>query len=267
MRNSTPLSARLLDSVSWMKNSFQNRSARSNGGTEHSPLEENLEGVLYCTCHRWRGVSFGKCRHIVLGLLLLCTSSFMSCEEEVPPVYDEEIINASSANHLLNNALITLYDTSRVKATIQAEWTRVFDNIKETHFENDVVVEFFSSETGERVSRLTSDSLIIQDKTRDMTARGNVKVFADSSQTTMTTQLLLWNDSRQKLVSPVYVKVVSPTETVEGIGFESDKNLENYVFYKVKAIQQSSQFTTRSTNNEKTSLLHSGELEDEYDEE
>jgi lipopolysaccharide export system protein LptC len=47
------------------------------------------------------------------------------------------------------------------------------------------------------------------------------------------TQKLLWNNKTQKVYSDVLVRINTPTETIEGIGFESDQSLKNYKIYKV----------------------------------
>jgi LPS export ABC transporter protein LptC len=47
------------------------------------------------------------------------------------------------------------------------------------------------------------------------------------------TQKLLWNNKTQRVSTDLYVKITTPKEEVEGIGFESDQMLKNYTIFKV----------------------------------
>ena len=70
-----------------------------------------------------------------------------------------------------------------------------------------------------------------------MIAMGNVVVVSDSNNTTITTSLLKWNNDTRKLTSDRYVKIISPEQEIEGIGFESDETLKNYTIYKVVCLR------------------------------
>lgn len=96
-----------------------------------------------------------------------------------------------------------------------------------------VIVDFFSVTSGKRVARLTADSAIVDDRTMNMIAIGNVVVYSDSSRTTLSTPRLLWENTREMLSSTEDVKIVTPKETILGTGFESNQYLTNYRIYKV----------------------------------
>ncbi len=135
---------------------------------------------------------------------------------------------------------VTVYflDSSLTKAILKAGRTRVFQKRFETILDEGLEVQFFSTESGERVSHLTADSAIVDDRSKNIVARGNVVIIADSSGTKLETAVLHWNNKTRKLYSDEYVKITSKTETLEGWGFESDENLSNYKIYKVTGIKR-----------------------------
>ena len=70
-----------------------------------------------------------------------------------------------------------------------------------------------------------------------MTAEGGVVVVSDSG-TTVTTEKLYWDNKRRKVHSDLFVRVVSPREIIQGVGFEADENLDNYTIYKTSGSQK-----------------------------
>ena len=50
------------------------------------------------------------------------------------------------------------------------------------------------------------------------------------------TSKLLWKNKTQKVYSDVFVRITTPKEIIEGIGFESDQNLTNYKIYQVSGV-------------------------------
>ena len=79
---------------------------------------------------------------------------------------------------------------------------------------------------------LTAQSATVDDITKNMTARGNCVVVSDSG-TTLTTEVLQWDNRRRKIHSDQFVRIVSPKEILQGYGFEADQNLNDYVIYRI----------------------------------
>lgn len=171
----------------------------------------------------------------ILPYILLASMILFSCsEDKVEPVKDTpaEALE-TQPDQISTDVKITFVDSSVVKARLKANKARVFTKLQKTYLDGDMVVEFLSQYTGERVSILTADSAEIDDKTKDMTARGNVIVFSDSTFTKLETTTLNWDNGTRLFHSKEYVVITSPTETTRGYGFESDQNLKNYKIFKV----------------------------------
>ncbi len=166
------------------------------------------------------------------GLLL------SACHNSGPATRSADDPFLTSPTHLSYNVKVRFADSSRIKATLQAGVAYLFEDARETTFGGSVVVDFYSMESGQRLARMTSDSANVDDRTNNMTAIGNVRVLSDSTGTTLTTQRLLWENHSQLLKSMEYVKIISPSEIIEGSGFVSDRFLKSYRIFNVSGVQQ-----------------------------
>jgi LPS export ABC transporter protein LptC len=164
--------------------------------------------------------------------MVLLFVSVMSCERESSAgliILDTQ----DSASHSSTNPTIQFMDSSYLRANIRAAWAKMYDKRGETLLGGGINVEFYAKPSRVLASILTADSARIDDKSKDMTASGNVVVTAQGSLTTVKTSVMQWDSSRQVLHSSAFVDIRSPYELLQGYGFESDANLQHYTIYKV----------------------------------
>lgn len=173
-----------------------------------------------------------KRRHIALCCILLLY--LVSCEK-TSNAGTMHLDTINLASHRSYSPVVEFMDSSYVKAILHAGWANVYDTQQETQLGGGIKVEFLNKTTGRVVSTLTADSAVIDDRTKDMTARGNVLVVSQTpgGERVVRTQLMRWNNSRQKLHSDDFVSITAPNEQLQGFGFESDQNLEHYTIYRV----------------------------------
>ena len=89
-----------------------------------------------------------------------------------------------------------------------------------------VRIEFFDSK-GVRFSTLLADQGVVDQRTNNLEARGNVRITTESG-VKMETDSLRWLDGTRKIVSDAFVRVTRKRDVVTGYGFESDPNLEHF---------------------------------------
>jgi len=89
-----------------------------------------------------------------------------------------------------------------------------------------VRIEFFDPK-GARYSTLLADQGVVDQRTNNLEARGNVRVATESG-VTMETDSLRWLNGTRKIVSDAFVRVTRKQDVVTGYGFESDANLEHF---------------------------------------
>ncbi|MBU3742144.1 MAG: LPS export ABC transporter periplasmic protein LptC [Candidatus Kapabacteria bacterium] len=161
---------------------------------------------------------------------VLCTG----CADPEQPRQRRPNASQRPPAHVSYNLRVVFTDSTHTRAVLQAAEARVFDDRQQTELRDTLVVEFFSRSTGNRVAKLSADSAVIDDRTKNMTAYGDVRIWSDSSRTSMQTTLLYWDQTRQRVSTPAFVRIVSPTETIQGTGFESDQYLTSYTMYRVQ---------------------------------
>lgn len=164
----------------------------------------------------------------------LIVLNFGSCEDKFTP--SQTYINTDSTPSQESwNSSVIFSDSGNVKAVLTAGYISVFKDKMVTIIDSNAKVDFYRN--GERVSTLTGKSGKVDDRTKDIEMYDSV-VVVNNEGSELRTQKLLWNNKTQKVSSDVFVKIKTLTETIEGIGFESDQSLSNYRIFQVSGTFQ-----------------------------
>ena len=172
--------------------------------------------------------------------VLIILIIFFGCDDSqnVPKIKEKNVNYEIMPDQISFDVEVFFADSSFTKAVLKAKRARIYQKRMETLLDGGIKVEFLSRFTGKRVSILTADSARIDDKTKNMLSGGHVIVISDSSGTKLETTRLEWINETQKLYSTEFVKIISPNETIQGYGFESDQNLSNYKIFRVSGEQR-----------------------------
>ncbi|MCO5251392.1 MAG: LPS export ABC transporter periplasmic protein LptC [Candidatus Kapabacteria bacterium] len=173
-----------------------------------------------------------------LNVALLCSScdiDFEGKQEEVDK--SKAAIIHDKPDQIAYDIEVLFVDSSFTKAILKARKARIYNERYETFLDSGMQVTFFERNSAE-FSILTADSARIDDRTKNMLAQGNVIVVAESKGRRLETELLEWDNLRQKIYSTEFVTITTPTEIIKGYGFESDPNLNEYVINRVSGIQK-----------------------------
>jgi LPS export ABC transporter protein LptC len=171
-------------------------------------------------------------------IFFVITFLFISCSGSDDEAIPKQEIQEDYPDQISRDFTISFVDSNLTKTKLIAGRGRVYNSEQYTLLDSGVVVIFYSKESGDRISKLTADSAMIDDKTKNMFAYNNVVVVSDSTQTTLKTSFLQWKNDTEMIFSNEYVTIDSPQEYVTGVGFESDKKLENYIIYDVSGVQK-----------------------------
>ncbi len=126
----------------------------------------------------------------------------------------------------LFDATIRFYQSDRVSGVLQAGRIRKYEKNSTILLDDGVEMDFFD-ESGKHTTWLRADSGRADEVRKDLHAFGNVVARSDSGQTLETSQLR-WENRARRIVSDTRVKLMTPTDTLYGIGFVSDENLKNW---------------------------------------
>lgn len=172
----------------------------------------------------------GRCRQFALAaaLVFLC----LSCsEEKIKPAVSSAGVGQNVPSQESWNATITFTDSGRITGILRAGHIAMFADRKITLLDSSITVDFFDQHE-RHTSVLTALRGQVNDLTHDFEAHDHVVVVSDSG-TTLKTEVLFWNNRVQKVTSPEFVDITSPTEHIQGQGFESDQGLKHYTIFKV----------------------------------
>lgn len=164
---------------------------------------------------------------LILVSILFC----FSCEnEKVKPLSNPDLAGEELADYESWNTEIIFSELGQLQAVLFSDHLKKFEKENVTFLEG-VEIDFYS-ETGEKTTVLTSKRGRVDDITKNMFAIDSVVVVSDSG-VVLKTEELTWQNKLRKITSDKFVTITSPTETIEGYGFESDQSLSNYKIFKI----------------------------------
>ncbi|MCW8811832.1 MAG: LPS export ABC transporter periplasmic protein LptC [Ignavibacteriaceae bacterium] len=168
-------------------------------------------------------------------LLLLVFLIFIGCEnKDVKPPVDLAFTGGELPAQESWNSTVFFTDSGKTKAILYTGHLQVFNIRKETLLDEGLKVEFFNY-LGNKTTTLTSKRGRVDEKTNDLYAIDSVVAVNDSGIVVRTDELE-WRNRDKKIVSNKFVTIDSPSEHIEGYGFESDQHLRNYVIYNITYI-------------------------------
>lgn len=164
---------------------------------------------------------------IILPLLFL----LLSCEDKARPVVSGVTPDQLPTQESWNST-VTFSDSGRVRAILWSGRIRMYEEQSETLLDSGVVVDFYDRQ-GSHTSILTSRRGRVDDITRNLEAFDSV-VFRSNEGTIVETEYIFWDNKSRQVRGDRFVTITSPTERLQGYGFEADQGLRNYtVFGKI----------------------------------
>lgn len=165
--------------------------------------------------------------NIFLAFSILLT--LYSCDDKFKPTQTDLNTNEAPSQESWNSTVF-FSDSGRTKAVLKAGHISVFSDKGYTMIDSGAIVDFYKD--GIVGSTLTGRRGKIEDRSKDIMIYDSVVVM-NIEGSELRTQKLFWNNKTQRVSSDEFVSIKTPTETIEGIGFESDQNLKNYKIFKV----------------------------------
>lgn len=160
---------------------------------------------------------------------IISVSVLSSCDDKFKPTQTN--INTEDAPSQESwNSTVVFSDSGYTKAILKAGHISVYSGKGYTLIDSGAVVDFYKDRV--KVSTLEGRKGKIDDRTKDIEIYDSV-VVVNNEGSELKTQKLLWTNKTQKVSSDQFVSIKTPSEIIEGVGFESDQNLKNYKIYKV----------------------------------
>ena len=171
-------------------------------------------------------------------ILLLVLTLLAGCAERQSGTRVSEDPFVSAPSQMATNVTVTFSDSNSVKARLYASVGRVFEAELKTTMSGPVTVDFFDRDNQQPVARLTSDSCVIDDRTKNMTAIGRVRIVSLRRDLTLITDELSWVEATRRIRTEKAERIETPSETISGVGFESNQDLTSYRLWRVSGVQR-----------------------------
>lgn len=170
-------------------------------------------------------------KNILVWLIVIILVISCSSVQEDNPIPGEEKQYPDQESW---NAVITLTKEGIKRALVNAGHLTKSNDEAQIVLDENVDVDFFD-ENQRYLSHLRSLRAQVNERTNDLFAQGNVVVVSDSG-ITLLTEELHWDHQRERIFSNVFVTFITASDTLTGIGFESDSDLKNWVIEKPSGV-------------------------------
>ena len=166
---------------------------------------------------------------IIQLLLIACLGCLVACSDfqEEPSgasLQDEEKLEYPDQESW-ESTIILSKEGKRV-ADVWANYIAVYNKKNQTLLKDSIHVDFYDRD-GNHNSVLTANEGIVENITRNLKAIGNVVVVSNKGEV-LETEELYWDNSQQKIISNVPVRLTTETDTLFGDSFISDPDLIHY---------------------------------------
>jgi LPS export ABC transporter protein LptC len=156
----------------------------------------------------------------------------VSCQDDkVKPTVDESFEVAEMPAQEGWNSRVVFSDSGKTRAVLNYGHLRMYMERRETLLDSGVVIDFYNKNEA-RNATLTAKRGKVDDRTNDMYAYDDVVVRNDSG-AVLRTEKLKWVNAARRISTDEFFTLDAPSEYIEGYGFESDPDLENYTMYRI----------------------------------
>ena len=164
----------------------------------------------------------------VIGAAIL----FFACENN-----DLEKIKAFSSTENLptleaENFESTYTDSGEVRSLLKAPKLLRFENEGKTYTEFPNGIELVEFDANKKIiSSITADYARQYIKEEKWEAKNNV-VAVNAQGDTLKTELLIWDEGKDRIYSDQFVKIIQPDMVMTGVGFESNQSMSDWKILK-----------------------------------
>lgn len=166
--------------------------------------------------------------------VIIVISFFISCNTPVVNENQyEELVE--HPDHESWDVRITITNAGIKRAYIEADYLEQYNDKHFISLEKNVKIDFYDADE-KRISNLSADKAEINERTNFLRAINNVIVESDSG-VTLFTDTLSWDNVRELIFTDDSVMITTESnDTLYGIGFESDVNMERWKILKPRGV-------------------------------
>ncbi|HLR26208.1 MAG TPA: LPS export ABC transporter periplasmic protein LptC [Fodinibius sp.] len=173
--------------------------------------------------------------HILLGLWLL--SGLTSCGElsqEQATQVDEALSDSLTSTTESWGMDMELIEEGHKKVHLTGSYAATYtsDDSSSTRIKGPVAIQVFDT-TGTITTHVTSNRAIYRTDDAIFELFGDVQVTTNSDRH-LESEYLKWMQNTNRITTPKFVIITTPTDSIAGTGFEGTTDLENYTITEPK---------------------------------
>lgn len=161
---------------------------------------------------------------------------FISCNNKKQLVTDAVLERDSMSVMTTYGVSTFISDSGIIRYKIIADEWMVFDKKNPPYwaFEKGIYVEKFDTLHAVEAS-IKADTAYYNTKDEIWTLKSNVVVASPKGES-FKTELLYWNQRKEKVYSDRYIEIIQPDKTIAGYGFESNQQMTEYEIKNITGI-------------------------------
>lgn len=156
---------------------------------------------------------------------------FFSCTNKVEKI--KEIAAGEKLPSIVADDFEMLYsDSAIVRFKLTTPKMIKYDDEKEpfTEFPNGIEIEKYDGKM-KVVSRITANYARYLEREKKWIAKNNVVALNEVGDS-LKTEEMIWDENKGKIYSDLFVKIIRKDQIMNGIGFESDQQMQNWELKK-----------------------------------
>lgn len=171
-------------------------------------------------------------KHILFSIIVLIAGLILSCEKKIPVIPKSDLLTLPSLT--ARNFSTSLYDSGLIQLDLSAPLVEKYDNSEPPYseFKSGIKVLLYNGKVTTQAKVTAKYAKCTNNNLWEL--KDSVIVINDKNER-LETELLYWDQDKDKIYTDRFVKITSEDQVTNGIGFESDTHLNRRRIFKVTA--------------------------------
>jgi LPS export ABC transporter protein LptC len=171
-------------------------------------------------------------KYVLISIIALIAGLALSCENKIPTIPKSDLLTYPTTT--AKNFTTTLYDSGLIQLDLSAPLVEIYDNLDPpfTEFKTGIKVLLYD---GKEIPQAKVTAKYAKCTNNNLWELRDSVVVINEKDERLETEILYWDQEKDKIYTDRFVKITSEDQITNGIGFESDSHLIHRKIFKVTA--------------------------------